>query len=56
VRALVRIDPDHHCRHAQPSQNAGVTVAGMPYYSGLMGVRASFEPRHGKGTDELARR
>jgi hypothetical protein len=32
VRALVRVHPDHHCRHAQPSPDAGVTAAGMPYF------------------------
>ena len=32
VRALVRIHPDHHCRHERPpSLDAGVTMAGMPY-------------------------
>src|SRR5262249_58146974 len=46
ARALVRIDPDHHCRHAHPPRTQDVTAAGTPHYSGPTGVRASFEPRH----------
>src|SRR5215468_8577930 len=48
MRALVRVDPDHHCHHEHPptaSRESG-TAAGMPYYSA--GARASFEPHHGK--------
>ena len=48
VRALVRIHPDHHSHHERPPIDAGVTVAGMPYFRDPSGVRASFEPRHGE--------
>jgi hypothetical protein len=33
-----------------------MTVAGMPNSRALLGVRASFEPRHGRGPGKLARR
>jgi len=29
---LVRVHPDHHCRHDQPLFWTQVTVAGMPYF------------------------
>ena len=44
----VRIHPDHHSHHARLPIDAGVTVAGMPYFRDPSGVRASFEPRHGE--------
>jgi len=32
MRTLMRIHPDHHCRHERPlSLDTGVTAAGMPY-------------------------
>jgi hypothetical protein len=50
VRALMRVDPDHHCHHYTPHrhQATGQTVAGMPYTGPALGARPSFEPRHGK--------
>jgi hypothetical protein len=50
MRTLVRVHPDHHCRHRLPlsSRAPAGPVAGMPN-SGSISGRTSFEPRHGKG-------
>jgi hypothetical protein len=50
VRSLVRVHPDHHCRHQLPLSARALagSVAGMPN-SGSVSGRTSFEPRHGKG-------
>jgi hypothetical protein len=39
-----------------PPRDARCDRGGHALLQGRIGVRASFEPHHGKGTDELARR
>ncbi len=51
VRGLVRIDPDHHCRHGRTSYLDTATEArgrARLIPKELAGARASFEPRHGE--------
>jgi hypothetical protein len=49
VRGLLRIDPDHHCRHGNtPSLPAGKDRGGHAQFQDLCGAHASFEPRHGE--------
>ena len=49
MRGLVRIDPDHHCRHGNtPSLPAGKDRGGHAQFQDLCGAHASFEPRHGE--------
>jgi hypothetical protein len=50
MRALVRVYPDHHCRHkhAPKSSSPGMdNVAGMPNYGSAI-ARTSSGPRHGE--------
>ena len=44
---LLRIHPNHYCRHDQPFPGTKMTVAGMPYCRTCW-LRASFEPHHGE--------
>ena len=50
MRPLMRVHPDHHCRHRLPLSTRAPAgpVAGMPDSRSISG-RTSFEPRHGKG-------
>ena len=44
VRALMRVDPDHHCHSAHPPSTRDLrrTAAGMPYTGPALGVRPSY--------------
>jgi hypothetical protein len=49
MRGLVRIHPDHHCRHGNtPSLPAGKDRGGHAQFQDLRGAHPSFEPRHGE--------
>ena len=48
MRGLVRIDPDHHCRHGNSFLTGGQGPWPARPIPGLCGAHASFEPRHGE--------
>ena len=50
VRGLVRIDPDHHCRHGKHSLPlpADKDRGGHAQFQDLRSAHTSFEPRHGE--------